>query len=248
MHKNYSCTEIQDGKSCPKKVSLAGESSVFVYVNGRQAAAAVVSPKDLSEYAAGYLLTEGIITGADEIESVFMEANRVSIITLNPRKMLFTKKTVLSGCGGGNISVDYSSIPSAQNNSLFSAKKIRESAQIIKSYESKNPAGEIYFAGLFTAEKTLAVACDIGRENALDKAVGKAFLSHCLPCDCFLVLSGRVSAETVRKCLFAQIPVIATSDAVTSLACDVARDRNVTLISLEEDRMCIFSGEERICE
>ncbi len=248
MHKKYLCTKVNEGIRGPCETDIAEESAVSVYVNGRQAATAVVSPENLSEYAAGYLLTEGIITDAGEIESVFEEGNRVSIITLNPRKMLFTKRTVLSGCGGGTVIVDYSTIPYAPKGVVFSAERILEAAEIIKSSEETDVTGEIYFAGLFTNEKTLAEAGDIGRENALDKAVGKAFLSHCLPCDCFLVLSGRVSAETVRKCLFAQIPVIATSGAVTSLACDVARDRNVTLISLEEDRMCIFSGEERICE
>ncbi|WFN37891.1 formate dehydrogenase accessory sulfurtransferase FdhD [Methanomicrobium antiquum] len=248
MNKKYSCKEISGEKSFPCEVNLPEESSVFVYVNGRQAATAVVSPELLSEYAAGYLLTEGIIKNAEEIESVFEEGNRVSIITLNPRKMLFTKRTVLSGCGGGTIIVDYSSIPSAPKGTSFSSKRIMEASEIIKLYEKTDLTGEIYFAGLFTKDKTLAVAGDIGRENALDKAIGKAFLEKCLFPECFASFSGRISAETVRKCLFAQIPVIATTGSVTSLACDVARERNMTLISLEENRMCIFSGDENICE
>ncbi|MDD4127809.1 MAG: formate dehydrogenase accessory sulfurtransferase FdhD, partial [Methanomicrobium sp.] len=103
MHKNYQCTKVNEGKRSQCEEDIAEESAVSVYVNGRQAATAVVSPNMLSEYAAGYLFTEGIITDAGEIESVFEEGNRVSIITLNPRKMLFTKRTVLSGCGGGTV-------------------------------------------------------------------------------------------------------------------------------------------------
>ncbi|MDD4127917.1 MAG: formate dehydrogenase accessory sulfurtransferase FdhD, partial [Methanomicrobium sp.] len=149
-------------------------------------------------------------------------------------------------CGGGTAIVDYSTIPYAPKGAVFSTERILEAAEIIKSSEQTDVTKEIYFAGLFTDEKTLAVAGDIGRENALDKAIGKAFLDRCLPCDCFAFLSGRVSSETVRKCLFAQVPVIITSGAVTSLACDVARERNMTVVSAKGPYIYIYSGEERI--
>ena len=77
--------------------------------------------------------------------------------------------------------------------------------------------------------KLLSVAEDVGRHNALDKAVGKVFLNHNLDKASLLTLSSRISYELVQKAARARIPVILAFSRPTSLAVELASKLNMTL-------------------
>jgi FdhD protein len=89
---------------------------------------------------------------------------------------------------------------------------------------------------------------DIGRHNAVDKAIGRAFLNKLLPLRRHVLLvSGRASFEIVQKALAAGIPIIAAVSAPSTLAVDFARDNNQTLIGfLRPPLFNIYSHIERI--
>ena len=100
----------------------------------------------------------------------------------------------------------------------------------------------------FTAEgKLLAVAEDIGRHSALDKAIGKCLLRGLRPAGCGAMLSGRVSLEMVSKCVRAGIELITAVSAPTSMAIDVAGRCGVTLCAfVRETRATVFTHPGRI--
>ncbi|MBP2132371.1 FdhD protein [Methanomicrobium sp. W14] len=226
---------------------VVSESPVGIFVNGRQAATVMLSPAMLKEYAAGFLLTEGIVKSPDEIESVLVEDNKISVLMQNPRKMLFSKKTVLSGCGGGATSLDYSRIPAAPKGKIFPPETIKKAAKEVYARKSPVKADSLFSAGIFSDGKTVCIAQDIGRDNALDKAVGDVFLEKISLPGCFAVVTGRISSETVRKCLYAQIPFAVSLGGVTSLACDAAQEKDMTVIYFDGGEVfSIFSGEKRV--
>src|SRR5205823_10323377 len=104
--------------------------------------------------------------------------------------------------------------------------------------------GGLHAAAIFDVKGELIFCAeDIGRHNTVDKAVGLAVLADRWPLsDCILLVSGRAGFEIVQKALAAQIPLVCSISAPSSLAVELARMSGQTLIGfLRGDRMNVYS-------
>ena len=109
--------------------------------------------------------------------------------------------------------------------------------------------GGLHATGLFGADGELIVVReDVGRHNAFDKVVGRAFLDGLLPlADKLVCVSGRLSFELVQKAAVAGAPILVAVGAPSTLAVELARDRGITLCGFVRDgRVNVYSEPWRV--
>jgi len=112
----------------------------------------------------------------------------------------------------------------------------------------REKTGASHAAAIFNDQlELMAFAEDVGRHNALDKAIGKLFLENNLGRARLLVLSSRISFELVQKAARARIPVVFSMSRPTSLAVKTGVELNMTLACLSrKEGLFIFCGKERL--
>lgn len=225
------------------------------------------TPGDDRELAAGFLFTEGILTSPDSIEEIEtrgvdhtgQSTGNILRVNLRPDVELDLSRLqrhfyTTSSCGVcGKASLEMLEIQGLQP----IATQWQIAPGLIQSLPEKlrqaQPAFELT-GGLHAASLAdrqghlLTVREDVGRHNAVDKLFGREFLQRTVPLhDRILVISGRISFEIMQKAVVAQVPLIVAVGAPTSLAIEVARKFNQTLIGFASgSRFNLYSGEDRI--
>jgi FdhD protein len=249
IYRTVPCLKV-DGDAATKTLhEVVEEHPIAVFVNGRHAVTALMSPVDLADFVTGYLFTEQIIKGMDEIESIKIEKNRISVITTNLFKVLGPKKTILSGCGGSTSYIDAGKLPKIQSTLTLSADAIRNAQRSLPDSEVHQTTGGIHMVALLNREKVITVAEDIGRHNAVDRVIGYGLRHHVDFSLAYVISSGRISSEMVRKCLVANIPVVVSRSATTTLAVEIAQETGLTVIGFARGgKMNIYTHPERIVD
>ena len=229
MYKIIPCIKSESGVFTPGTHEVIEEIPLAVTINGRHALTVMTSPHMIRELVTGLLFTERIIHGAEELESVQIEPGRVSVLTTNPFKILVSKKTVLSGCGGSSSYLDVAKLPHVTSDLVLDAATITSAVKETLQSDLHVKTGGIHIIGLFNDKGPVIITEDIGRHNALDRVIGYGLLNRVNFPGTFVVSSGRISSEMVRKCLVAGIPVIVSRGATTTLAVEMAEQTGLTV-------------------
>ena len=226
------------------------------------------TPKNDEDLIIGLLFCEGIIQKKSDIEKVesigekvgkFDLQNKVRV-TLNNGENLDIKHLrrnflTNSSCGVcGKTSMDSleiicktkinSNIPKIQNSLITKIPNLLRESQ---SEFSKT--GGIHASALFNkAGEPLVIKEDVGRHNALDKVIGYSLKNSLFDTkNQFIACSGRLSFELVQKTLMANIGLLMGVGAPTSLAIDLAKRFDMTLIGfVKSDSFNIYCGGNRI--
>ncbi len=221
---------------------VSTETAIALVFNGISHAVMMATPRNLVELALGFALSEGIIDSrADWRGAEVMPASPAGIevhIEISPRcfDRLKTKRRTLAGATGcglcGIESLDalhlaVATITPPNWVGNLEVGTILKAVTALPQLQLHNAAtGSLHAAAWVTPEGLLtAVFEDVGRHNALDKLIG----SVNFPQHGFVVMSSRASVELVRKCVQLQIPVLAVISAPTSLAIDLAQNKNLQL-------------------
>ena len=227
---------------------------------GRKALATTMrTPDHDDELAAGFLVSEAIVRDRSAITEMSANGdNRVVVRLAKGVKLKLNAAqrfgTISSSCGlCGKTSID----EIRQNFPTIGSASVRIDIETLLSLPEKlrkaqsdfARTGGIHAAGIFDSSGELKIVReDIGRHNAVDKVIGRAFLDGLFPLDRHVLLvSGRASFEILQKALAAGVPIVAAVSAPSTLAADFARESNQTLIGfLRPPSFNIYSHIERV--
>ena len=241
------CEHFADGApSRDVERQLIEEAPVAIEINGVGYAVMMATPADLEDYALGFCLSERLIASPAEFVSAFaapVDAGgwmlRVQLAASGAAPLLERARLRLSegSCGLCGIeSLEQVMRPLVP----VSAELAVEPAAIFRAAEALGDAQVLgkatraaHAAALCSANGTIAlVREDVGRHNALDKLLGAAARSGLNVAEHFILLTARCSFELVQKAVIAQVPLLVTISAASTLAVDQARAHGLTLVSL----------------
>jgi len=231
---------------------LAVEEPLEIRVDGRAIAVTMRTPGEDEELAAGFLAGEGLIGGPDDVESAGpaadLAANVVEVHTTRGlRRDPAGERTfhLTSSCGVcGKAALEHVRVaapePPAPNapTPIDPALIAAAPAAIRGEQDAFEHTGGMHATGLFTAATgdLRVVREDIGRHNAMDKAIGAELLAGHWPLgDAFACVSGRASFELVQKAALAGLAGIVAVGAPSTLAVWLARDRGMVLCGFVRD-------------
>ena len=265
-------TAYREGRPAQRRDRLATEEPLEVRISvageSRTVAVTMRTPGSDFELAAGFLFGEGVIEKREQVVGISYCRDRdlppeqlynIVIVELDPSAPVDLSRLerhfhMTSACGVcGKASLEALAergikpvtsdgrLPAEIVNSL--PERLRERQRLFSS------TGGLHAAGLFDLEgELLAAREDVGRHNAVDKLIGWALLDGRVPLDDHvLMVSGRSSYEIVQKAAGAGIPIGCSVSAPSSLAVDVARTFDMTLIGfVRDDRFNVYAGAERV--
>jgi len=244
---------------------VAAEEPLEIRAGGRPLAVLMRTPGDDWSLAAGFLLTEGLIRGPEDIESVrhctdVPEPARGNVVEVtlaegvpDPHEYARRNFYVTSSCGiCGKASIDEvrQQAPLLAHGATIAPDALPRLVPLLRMAQvTFERTGGLHGAGLFKFDGTLvATAEDVGRHNAVDKIVGGRLLLGDWPlADRLLLVSGRVGFEIVQKAWLAGIPAVAAVSAPTSLAVELAQEAQMTLLGfLRGEDYNVYAGPERL--
>ena len=243
----------------PLEIRAAGPNQEPVAV-----AVTMRTPGYEDELAVGFLRTEGLIEGPEvlrvetgdptrmnqpddtalvRLSRAFDASRSPSAISSPPRR---------AGSAARPRSTRWPSAPSRSRPAHRSlpARSILALPDALRAAQRAfEETGGLHASGLFsTSGELLVLREDVGRHNALDKAIGSQVLAGRLPLhDTILMVSGRVSFEIVQKAAVAGIPILCAVSAPSDLAISAAERLGVTLVGfLRGDGFNVYTHDDRI--
>lgn len=235
---------------------VASEIGFTLNVNNKQVVTLLCTPEELDAMAVGFLLSEGILKDSKSLLDVQVDEKTFTVsATLadipDDIDATFHKKTITSGCGRGITFTDVSNLKNIEPNRSFLRISAEEIQTLLKEFRSISElfmkTGGVHSAALADGQGIHLFAEDIGRHNAVDKLIGKAFLAGIPVEDKILISSGRISGEISTKVIRNRIPVIISRTAPTCMAITYAEDHGITLIGFARaNRMNIYTHPQRI--
>ena len=256
----------RQSRSVSRSDLVTTEDPLEIRLHGQAIAVIMRTPLDDFDLAAGFLLTEGIIGGPNQLGTISYckEAdppNLENIIEVSLTddvefdfdrlKRNFYASSSCGICGKASIDhIETQAPPLSDGDFNVSAETIYGLSDTLRAQQQVfEKTGSLHAAGLFDVNgQLLELREDVGRHNAVDKLFGSFVLRGQLPpTKTLLMVSGRTSFEIVQKARMAGISMVAAVSAPSSLAVDLAIEAGMTLVGFLRDRSFnTYSGIHRI--
>jgi FdhD protein len=250
----------RDGSRHDGVRTIPEETALALTYNGGTYAVMMGTPQNLTDFAVGFSLSEGIVQTPDEIESIEivdlgegvelrMWLQDEKAAHLSERRRQIAGPTGCGLCGIDSIAQAVRPAATVPHGRQFSQREVMTAMQSIAPLQELNiETRAVHAAGFWTpTHGVVALREDVGRHNALDKLCGALALADVSASDGMVLLTSRVSVEMVQKAASLGAPVIVAVSAPTALAVRMADAAGITLIGIARaDGFEIFTHPGRI--
>jgi FdhD protein len=235
---------------------VASELPVRLILNNQPLVTLLCTPSDLEELAVGFLLSEGLLRERSSIQKLeFIEGDAAIRIELSGLpadwESMFEKRTISSGCGKGITFTSYRMDTDSKIGVVGQFVSLKDIRNLLNEFRNISKlylaTGGVHSAALSDGKALLFFSEDIGRHNAVDKLIGKAFLQSVPVENKVLFTSGRVTSEIVTKAGRNRFPILISRAAPSCMAISYAEDMGITLVGFARgERMNIYTWPNRI--
>jgi len=235
---------------------IAAEFPLTIRLDGEEFATIVCSPDDLTDLVVGFLASEGVIRGANDIRQLTLDEERgFAYVDLHrpqsTAKELHSKRIVGSCCGKSRQFYFHNDARTAKTivgGSPISADRCFElMGRMQTSSDGFRQTGGIHNAALFGEDGDMVVRSDIGRHNALDKLFGHCLRHRVATKSRVIAFSGRLSSEVVLKTAKIGCPILLSKSAPTDLALRLAQDLGITCVGfIRAGSMNVYTHVDRV--
>lgn len=254
-----------------RTIEIILEEPLSLTVNGNQVAVLMRLPGMEKELAAGFCVSEGLVSdfndvlmihhcgrglpvpGEDDTDDGDSSRNRVDVRVrqgaLSEEARMEVVRLIRSGCGAVDVELAELPLSPVQDGLQIEARVLLDFNKAMRgAQELYQHTGGVHAAALFNTSGDVIVLCeDVGRHNAVDKAIGHCLLRRISLEDKILFCSGRLSYEMATKAVRLRLPMVASVSAATALAVQIAERFNLSLIGyLRGGRMIAYAHPERI--
>lgn len=244
-----------DASPVPEQTGVVVEQALTITVDDVGDFVIMCTPRDLKALAVGFAFAEGMIALVGDIHLLAVCEDAPDAVRMkirNPEGASGRNLVVASSCGmcgSRNVGEVLAGLPHSGDSLRVPRSLLNEVVREMHSRQKLFAAtGGTHAAAVFGADgRIVSFGEDIGRHNAMDKAVGQCLLSGQGMTGCGIALSGRVSFELVTKAARAGMELIAAVSAPTSMAVEAARTVGITLCAfVREDRATAYAHPRRI--
>jgi FdhD protein len=261
---SYQVLRCKKGTCKKSSLQLIGEEPLLIRIDDNPYTVVMRTPGEELFHAAGFCLGEGIADSPDDFTTIGycedLDPNVIDI-RLKPerrekiKELLdrrgFISQTSCGICGKEMIKDLYQILTPAEDGFEVEIDKVFKCIKELSDNQNYYQSTRGSHAAIIFDEQLemISFAEDVGRHNALDKAIGKAFLNKQIAKASILVLSSRISYELIQKSARANLPIMISNSRPTSLAAQMGQSLNMTLaFPGDEDELIVVCGEKRILQ
>lgn len=236
--------------------TVATESPLTIVINGKEFATMLCTPTHMKELVVGFLASEGLIRGYDQIDKMMIDEKKgFAYVNLGhisiPDYSETAKRVVGSCCGKSRQFYFQSDVKTAKTVMRCASISVRQCIVLMEALQEGSgdyhQTGGLHNAALCTKDGILITRSDIGRHNALDKIYGYCLMNKVTLGDKVIVFSGRISSEVLLKVSKMGIGILLSKSAPTTLAIELAEELGITAVGfIRGERLNVYSRSDRI--
>jgi len=257
LSRQVRATRVDSQGSREIEETVVREHIVEIRLGGQALVRLTCLPERLDDLAIGFLFTEGILQDIEKVRSVSVSESGDYVdveadVDVGALAELRAHYTFVSGCGKAGSFTDIEALMRCERrfDLTYGIRKERVRRIMVefqKRSELFRNTGCVHSAAVADESDVLSFSEDIGRHNAVDKAVGQTIRARATLRDKLLLTTGRLTLEIVAKAVRVSVPIIVSRAAPTDRAIELAAVSHITLAGfVRGSRMNIYSAPWRI--